>query len=159
MRTGAEVPSWGALAHWGFSRQNAQILVPSALQVARELLGSTHPTTGGTWVFVPQHRDKTKHVLCAPGCGKVWEIRVNPFSWLSCFLSPFPTLRKSSARTSLRWNPRAISPCTSLSSCHMHVLYRCASLGCSDFNNSGASSPSSLTIPFRLLPILVSHGY
>lgn len=109
MRTGAEVPSWGALAHWGFSRQNAQILVPSALQVARELLGSTHPTTRGTWVFVPQHRDKTKHVLCAPGCGKVWEIHVNPFSWLSCFLSPFPTLRKSSAWTSLRWNPRAIS--------------------------------------------------
>ena len=110
MRTGAEVPSWGALAHWGFSRQNAQILVPSALQVARELLGSTHPTTRGTWVFVPQHRDKTKHVLWAPGCGKVWEIRVNPFSWLSCFLSPFPTVRKSSARTSLRWNARANSP-------------------------------------------------
>lgn len=46
--------------------QEPQILVPSALKVARALLGSSHLTTNMTCVYVPQYVYKTKNVLCLP---------------------------------------------------------------------------------------------
>ena len=46
--------------------QEPQILVLSALKVARALLGSSHLTTNMTCVYVPQYIYKIKNVLCLP---------------------------------------------------------------------------------------------
>lgn len=59
----------GILVFYQAGFQEPQILVPSALQVARGLLGSSHLATNMTCVYVPQYIYKTKmsYMCCDVG--------------------------------------------------------------------------------------------